>query len=409
MAAMRKFTVLFPLAVLGSAVQAGERVHIEVKETAGIRRFGYPLSVELGLERPVAEGAKFRLLDGDKPIPAQFRRLEKRDGQAGGVSIDFEGSFLPFEARRYAIEIGPDVAASPEPGGLTIEELADAYRVRNGPHLAWEIPKSLAGLLRSVKTPEAEYLRPDSAGMLIRTKSGALHPVAGALRSRVVKAGPFDCVIRFESDEDLGGKEKVASTIDLEFPRSKSWVRVGWKVTDPEELADGLGTDLRLHVEGERTLVDFGADGLVYAALEKGQAAAFRAGLPTLAHRLGNQPFWEVLRGAPPELEPYAASGLTGVRRCDGWAHVMDRERTTAVAVAEFARRTQDRIEVESSGRLQVWRDFRSNGVAQPPARDKSLLFWLHFVTSPPHVGAVTSPQSMQAPLEVTVIPDKPK
>jgi hypothetical protein len=33
-----------------------------------------------------------------------------------------------------------------------------------------------------------------------------------------------------------------------------------------------------------------------------------------------------------------------------------------------------------------------------------ALVFWLHFVPSPPQIGAVTSPQSMQSPPEVRIV-----
>ena len=101
------------------------------------------------------------------------------------------------------------------------------------------------------------------------------------------------------------------------------------------------------------------------------------------------------------QLEPYVL-GLTGGKGppAAGWAHVMDARRCTAVAVAGFGRRTADRIEVQASGRLVISRGFQPPERGPPPT-EKRLTFWLHFVDMPPHVGAVTSPQSMLAPLEV--------
>ena len=48
-------------------------------------------------------------------------------------------------------------------------------------------------------------------------------------------------------------------------------------------------------------------------------------------------------------------------------------------------------------------RRFDNEKIGQRPLNQpkKSLRFWLHFVTTPVQVGAVTSPQSMLAPLEV--------
>ena len=65
-----------------------------------------------------------------------------------------------------------------------------------------------------------------------------------------------------------------------------------------------------------------------------------------------------------------------------------------------FGRATRDRIIVDADGRTQLWRDFAGDG-GSPPKGPKSLTFWLHFVTMPVQVGAVTSPQAMLAPLKV--------
>ena len=78
----------------------------------------------------------------------------------------------------------------------------------------------------------------------------------------------------------------------------------------------------------------------------------------------------------------------------------MDATRCTAVAIGGFGRATRDRIVVDADGRIQLWRDFAGDG-GSPPKGPKALTFWLHFVTMPVQVGAVTSPQSMLAPLKV--------
>jgi hypothetical protein len=49
-------------------------------------------------------------------------------------------------------------------------------------------------------------------------------------------------------------------------------------------------------------------------------------------------------------------------------------------------------IIVDADGRLRLWKH-----------GSKKLTFWLHFVTMPVQVGAVTSPQSMLAPLKVEI------
>jgi len=394
-----------------SASHASERLALEVRETAGIRRFGYPVAAELKHPAAVPATTNYRLLQNDKPIAAQFRPIEREGDRVKTVALDFDASFLPNESREYIVEFGPDVPAGSEPDrGMKVDETDESFVVSHGPNLTWTIPKDLRGLLRSVKTPKTDYMRPDSAGLFIRTADDTLVRVGDAARNdpplsaRIVKQGPIDCMLRFDGNVALRDNRVVPSVVELEFPRSKSWVRATWTVDDSDSDVAKLGADLNLNLTGEPTMVDFGAGSLVYATLARGQAVRLRAGLGpviTISGReLPQKPFWHVHRGPTGMLEPYAFSPNPNSHYAEGWAHVMDRERCTAVALAEFARHSYDQFEVAADGRFQLWRDFVVKD-KKPRAGPKSLTFWIHFVPFPPHVGAVTSPQSMQSPLQV--------
>jgi hypothetical protein len=56
------------LAVDASFSSAAETMVVEVEETAGIRRFQYPVAVQLTLKEPVPNETDFRLLLDDKPV-----------------------------------------------------------------------------------------------------------------------------------------------------------------------------------------------------------------------------------------------------------------------------------------------------------------------------------------------------
>jgi hypothetical protein len=237
-----------------------------------------------------------------------------------------------------------------------------------------------------------------SGGLWLRLAGGAVDLPAAAARAEVVKSGPLACSLRFVS-APADPASRVSWTVDLDFPRAKSWVRVTWTVADPDGHVAAMGAALPLRLPAGPALADFGAGSLVYAALAPGQTAVLRAGSAPGAPRSPAVPPWEVLRGPAGRLEPYVA-GLPGAAGAvEGWAHAMDRERATAVAVADFAAGSRDAIEVAASGRLAISRDFAAPGAAPGPG-SKTLTWWLHFVDMPPHVGAVTSPQSMLAPLE---------
>jgi hypothetical protein len=385
------------------------RLHLTVAEAAGIRRFGYPVSVPLTPGRPLRAGDRFRLLQGGQPVAAQF--TASRDGRR--LHLDFNASPGPLEKRAYVVEYGPGVPPGPQPrGGLKVGRGADALTVAHGAGLEFVVPRDLLGLLRQVRAGPTEYLRPGSPGLFLRYKdhidyrAGGYGPWGAPTVARVARGGPLAAALRFEGTEALRGGRQVASAVEMEFPRSKSWVRVTWTVADPERYVAGLGAELYLNVQGEPTLVDFGAGSCVYVPLRKGQRAVLRAGA------LGRVPgegvaAWQTLVGRPGALAPYVVAPPGSSAPAEGWAHVMDRQRCTAVAVEGFAAPGQEaELAVDADGRLRVWRTFARGEVPVPPG-PKRLSFWLHFVGMPVHVGAATSPQAMLAPLRVEVRPDE--
>jgi hypothetical protein len=372
-----------------------QRLTLSVAETAGLRRFGYPVHVVLSLPQPVKDAEHFRLLEDGKPVTAQFRPQGDKDQGFRTVSLDFNVNHAPLETREYVVEFGPGVERGPEPqGGMTVETTADEFRVAHSSDLQFSVPRNLTGMLNQVKTSKTEYLRPDSLGLVLRTRdevrsrAGCFGPDGAASSGRVAKSGPLATTLRFEGTQPLPGKRSVKSVVEMEFPRSKSWVQVTWEIEDPHDDIAALGADLNLNIQGEPTLVDLGAGSLVYGALKKGQTTVLRS---------GSGAKWETLLGPSGALKPYVVAGRDA-GKAEGWAHVMDRQRCTAVAVADFAAAGQEgEIGVDADGRLQLWKQFPSGG--------KKITFWLHFVGMPVHVGAATSPQAMLAPLQVNVRP----
>jgi hypothetical protein len=374
-----------------------------VRETAGIRRFSYPVSTLLSLPRPPQDTDRFRLLEMGNPVPAQFLPVANPVGGHRSVSLDFLASPAPYEAREYTVEYGPDVEPVKPARGMRVESTPTEFHVVHSPALQFILPRDLLGLLHQVQTPRLSYLRPGSAGLTLWARDGGTYRVGGPgsgggpMRSRITKAGPLASTLRYEGEVPLRNGPSVASVVELEFPLSKSWAEVRWTIHDPQDVVAGLGAELNLLLEGEPALVDFGADTLVYAALRKGQEAVLRAGL-------GVKPPWQVLVGPAGAAAPFVV-GPPSPRppAVEGWAHVMDRQRCTALAVADFAAAGKaGEIAVDATGRLQIGSRFPA-GSGKVPGGSKALRFWLHFVDMPVHVGAATSPQAMRAPLRVEV------
>lgn len=400
------------IAPASSPVFAAEQRSLTVRESAGIRRFGYPVSVVIEFDPPVQGTPRFRLMEGDRPVTAQFRTTGHIGDRCAQVTLDFDSSFLPFETKHYTILWGDDEKAGPEPErGMTVTKNDRSYTISNQTFLHWSLDEDLSSLVRSVKTPELEYLEPNSAGLYLVTREGTRHQIGGkedhrvVMRSTIVRQGPIACALHASGEAVLDpDKAKISVDVDLEFPRSKSWIRVDYRIEDPRDLIAELGCALNLLITGTPTLVDFGASSMVYATLRGDQQTVFRATKFSMGGDADSdkEPGWKILLGQPGNLELYAICPPASRHPPEGWAHVMDDKRCTAVAIADFAKSSGDRMEVDAKGRLLVARTFDSGQSSTRNPR-KAFTCWFHFVPMPVHVGAATSPQSMQQPLEVKV------
>lgn len=388
-----------------------KQIKIRVTETAGIRRFGYPVNVVIPLAEPVNDTEHFRLLDADKPVSAQFRPHGDTSNGIRAVSLDFNASPGPLEKHNYVVEYGPAVIRSEPKSGLRVETTEKEFRIVHPGGLQFVVPRDLAGLLDQVETKKLKFLNPGSTGLILLKKN--LQPNLTGERAgldekipsarlktvgKVVKEGPLAIGLRFENAQ----AGDLRFSVEIEFPISKSWVHVSWTVEDAPGDVVSLGADLNLHVEGEPTLLDFGAGTSVYAQLKHGESARLRQ---TGKERPANTPPWTTFLGTEKDFRPYVvAPGSSGpTSNAEGWAHVMDRQRCTAIAIADFAKSPEGAdIIVGAEGRLRLRRHFGQPGADSTPGR-KQLNFWLHFVDMPVHVGAATSPQAMLAPLKVEI------
>ena len=376
---------------MGAAPREGE-IAFRVVETAGLRRFGFP--VHAVLPRPESmSGAKFRLSRGGKPVPAQFREAARPDGHSA-IALDFIASPGPLESESYAVHHGRDVEPGPEPkGGMRVERVGPDFKVS-----AFTVPGDLRGFLKAANFGKNSYLADGSEGLILRLKDGAsirLGSVDAPMKATIVREGPLAACLRFEGATTPGSGRPVRSVVEMTFPSSKSWIETTWTIDDPEGSVASVGVDLQLKIEGPPTLIDLGANSTVYAALKGREIMELAAGSAPDHGRT-----WIVRKGTPDKMSAYAEAPTSGSPPAEGWAHVMDRTRCTALAVADFGRSARDKIEVDATGRVKIWREFGPSGEGLSKGT-KSLTFWFHFVGMPVQVGAATSPQAMLAPLKV--------
>ena len=127
---------------------AAQPIVVEVQETAGIRRFQYPVAVRLQLPEPVTRETDFRLLLDNRPVLAQFRPAEPGEAVAGWW-LDFPVDLLPYQSLAYRVEYGAQLPAGPTAKrGHKLIESDETFQVVNEPAIAWSVDRKLAGLLR---------------------------------------------------------------------------------------------------------------------------------------------------------------------------------------------------------------------------------------------------------------------
>jgi hypothetical protein len=372
---------------------SADEIHFTLHEPYGIMRHGIPVAELVTLPAAVPDSTPFRLLRDGKPVPAQFRNALPGQDSAQWW-LDFAGVLQPHETAEFTIQYGPETKPGPErERGHVLSEEEDAYVIANGPHIAWRVPRDLSGLLNSVSYPPMEHLQP-AAGLLLRDAQGKEHRLGGAgTKSRVLRHGPTAVGLRFEKTETAPALAGVNWTVDLVFPARVSWIEVDLHVDDPQHRVAALGWQLQLNLDPpsakEPTLVDFGASRTVYGSLRPGWQMELRA------ERSADYP-WRVLRGEAGELRPMETAPFNSSAPAEGWAHVMDRRRCLALAIGEFSKQGDEQLTVDADGTITAWRNFAADA-----GREKALRSWFHFVTFPHQLGAATSPQSMQNPLEL--------
>lgn len=371
------------------------QISFEVRETAGIRRFDYPATARLTLPEKVSAQQPWRLMSGGKPLAAQIAADIDNPRQ---LIVDFKVSCAPLETQQFQIEATEVTAPS-----KTVSRTITARRVGTDWHvvgtnaLTYRLPEDLKGFLQSVRHGEKEWLRGDSSGIVLVSRDGKScslgSPEFPVASSRVLREGTHCCELEFKAHGMSPDWQGIQCDARLTFPLAKSWFELSLNVRDPSDRLSAASLGLNFQVTPTPLLVDYAAGELTYLTLTNVQVSEFQW-LPASE----NKPvFWEVLHGESNTLVSFAR-GERHSAQPGAWAHLMDKDLCTAVALAASAGSRRDAFRITGEGKLTVAREFVANSMEASP---KQIRLWSHFVNFPPHISAVTSPQAMLAPLEV--------
>lgn len=343
--------VLVLVAISCGEVHAfAEPIAFTVTETAGLRRFGYPVTA--ALEAPagaIAGVGMVRLVDASgKEVAAQFTAMSQwGDGSVRLLDVDFVSGLGPLESQAFRVMPG----AGPEralPKGLSVVESAEEITVASSA-ISHRIRRDGKPLLSSIAFGKLEFL----------AKGGVTTTISPG-PAEVLKRGPFNVTLKF-------------GEVRLEYVSSKSWVKITQRANSPADLA----VNAHFALSEQPLTWDFGVGSWLYGTLKPGQSALLRQG-PTE---------WKVFLESAGQPSALFATGRT----CEGWGHFADEDRVVAFG-AEGG-------DAESERTFQL----SSDGQVRTAVRGRELSVYFHVVGQPVQVTAVTSPASMLSPLKVTV------
>lgn len=333
--------ILFLLALAAPAM--AETISFTVSETAGLRRFAYPVTASLECVRGTLGSPEEATLTDDigLEVPAQFTAMSRwPDGSVRGLDVDFSPSPAPLETLIYRVEFGKE-PAQPLRAGLSVTEPADEVIVASSA-IRHRIRRDGKPLLSSIAFGKDEFIGPDG----IRT---TLDP--GALE--IVKRGPFNVTLK------LG-------PILLEYVNTKSWVKIIQRAGSERELT----VDAHFRLSKLPLLWDFGSGSWLYGNLAKpGQTVILRH----------SSDAWDILTA------PGTRFATTPI--FDGCGHLADMDRVAAFGITGAAEDIETLL--TSDGRIRI------------TSKRPELTVYFHVVGQPILVTAVTSPQAMIRPLLV--------
>lgn len=391
LAVLMMATALFVDSIDLHAQQPNLRV-FRVRETAGIRRTEYPVSVSVQIPKgALTDLAHARVMNNSAEVPVQLAaRQSWDDGSVQTLDIDFNASLDPEEDRRYELQFGASVVSAATPArGLTVVEQPTAIVVGN-----LTFSKSGSPFLASASY-RGEGIGSGQNGLTITDTNGRRYDLSKAQGAtlEVVKPGPLLVVLRYTAALALDATTSVPVELQIELPNSKTWMKTTATVSDRGRKLKDIAIERPYAWTGFPVLWDFGTDSGTYGV--------FRAATDTVTLTqtagVGGASGWKIESGPLNQRRILETSAGARDKNANGWGHLQDSKAAVAFGFARFGR-DAGTYSVALSGGGQA--TFRFAPAA--PATQQQVVLFEHFVATPVAIGAATNPTTMLTPLAVT-------
>jgi len=376
------------------SAQQGPVVRVfHLRETAGIRRTTYPVTVTFQLPKgALADAAHARVMQNSAEVPAQFTaRAPWEDGSVQTLDVDIAPNLDPEEDKRFELQFGPSITPAAEVArGLTVVDQPDAIVVGN-----LKFSKSGSPQLASVSF-RGEGIGSGPNGLIVTDTNGRrldLSKAQGA-RLEVVKGGPLMVMLHYTAQLQIDDTSIVSIDTLLEMPSTKSWLKTTTTVIDRFRKVKDIAIERPYAWSGFPVLWDFGTDSGTYGVF---QAATDNVALTQTATASGSSG-WKVETGPPNQRRAIEVSAGSRNKTATGWGHVQDAKSAVAFAFARFGRDPGTYSIALSGGGQATFRFVPASPTSQP-----QIVLYEHFVGTPVAVGAATNPTAMLTPPTVLV------
>jgi hypothetical protein len=383
---MRPHLLIAYWMTIGS-IWAQTNVNLYVKETAGIRRMGFPVNARVPLPKgALATATDVRLMSGDAEVPAQFSAESQwPDNSVQWLDVDFNASLAPSELHAYRVEYGSGVKPAATPRGLAITQ--DSATIQVG---QVKFSKLAAPLIVSVKY-RGEDIATGVNGITVVDSAGREHELTNSKPPKVeiVKPGPLYVVLRYSGFIPIDASYNPPYTITVEMPNSKSWVKVTAVVEDPQKRLRELAFHSPLAFGAFPWIWDFGTDRWTYGSFK---TSVENVSL-TQTFKPGAATEWRVVMNPKGQEQVVETGTLDSMKRV-GWGHIQDAHEVVALGLE-----TPEKIAGTSNMTILGNGQTRFSFAPAAPTTEHRLTVYQHFVVTPVQIGAVTTPSSMLAPL----------
>lgn len=347
-------------------------LRLRVRATHGIRRFLYPLSVDVSLPENVNRNLLSLTMDG-VPVPLQ---VSPSTGEL--TAIDFAVSLAPWEERELHLAasgvscpVADPLRVTPAGGNsAALHSVQERFRVHIGPdallhEVAYDGIAHLRGPLRVDVTP------PDTSNALRYAEAGG---------------GPLSATSYVST-----GKTDVTTRLTA----CKSWANVLYQRKPSAEAQEVVFT-LPFAATSPTLTCDFGAGGGIYGKLQAGAANEMVWHTEFMENDTVR---WSVTTN---ERTDYAGTVDTlGLYHTQQWFHVIDSNKALAVAITQvpLCCRTMT-VTLNVDGNVEI--AFALGDTVNGPME---FGVCYHFLNDMPAIAAATNPQSILLPPLVEVLP----